>query len=301
MEREINTAPAVLPSIQSNFQFRRPIIARTAPALSNIEKFTIPPLTPMTKRQNEKLSEQLKLLNKIMHGSPDGQTDGIEDSIAETQINLAAIFDKNWSELMHLIDFAKNMNEKESTNELFSMGLYSSAKIKQLGKTEQKRDITYNPTSKTSGNTIGRKPIRIIMEDIQRRMLMLQSNPSLWEELEATVEKYSPSNRSNKKNMIKLNKVTATPAEKILRNIELKKAHQDQIDKVLKSKQNLDKRDLQRRTRTIREKDERLARILATERDFSGNLQTIQARWFVIVFVASRVKYLQTELNVLSY
>jgi hypothetical protein len=66
---------------------------------------------------------------------------------------------------------------------------------------------------------------------------------------------------------------------------------------VLQRKEQLDNLLLEKRLELIKQKEVRLARNLAAERDFSGNTQQLQARWFVAVFVAVRVKMIKDLLE----
>lgn len=108
------------------------------------------------------------------------------------------------------IDFAKNMNEKDASRDIFTsdLGVYNrTQKSKSVDKSDSKSGKATASTNKPFNNIIGRKPIRVIIQDLQRRINMLKSNPLQVESLEQTVLGYTPTSQKSKAiNIVSLNK-----------------------------------------------------------------------------------------------
>jgi hypothetical protein len=104
MERDIATAPRRLPAIGNKYQLRIDG-TQTAPSLSNYaQNFSFPVLSPMTRRKNQSLADQMKLLNMILHGGRHLESSVLmDDSINEIQTADASKFDKNYHDLLSLI------------------------------------------------------------------------------------------------------------------------------------------------------------------------------------------------------
>ncbi|KAJ3372789.1 actin [Kappamyces sp. JEL0680] len=288
------------PSLVADEAFSR----RTAPSMLGVEedpssRFMSPAITPATNRQNMRLAQLLKLIGTTGGLSP---TYSLENQGSEdTRQVLVAQFDKNWSELMHLIDYAKNLNDNDAARDTFpGINDYSG-----LGKIKAKVAIL-KPKSdekKSVGKSemVGRKPIRAIVLDLQKRIQTLKSNPAQWEALQKRVEKFAGAGgQARRDNVVSRNKrmvVTLLPSVKKQRNLELTLKHKERLEMVLQNKRNLDETELEAKLAFIKEKELRLAQNLANEKDFLGSITTIQAKWFIVIFNAVRVKRLQDFLE----
>lgn len=109
MKRDLATAPAVLPinGTKTAVQFTDNGYTRhTAPASLGraFDERSVQAISPATHKQNQRLAALLKLLNNSFGGEQDGSNlEELENARAESQEAMASLFEKNWSELIHLI------------------------------------------------------------------------------------------------------------------------------------------------------------------------------------------------------
>ncbi|KAJ3274069.1 hypothetical protein HDV01_003562 [Terramyces sp. JEL0728] len=285
-------------------------MSKTAPAALKAEPFRFfpPAISPATQKQNYRLANLIKLLQSTNTNDRLPKIDGSEENEFNRD-SMAVSFDKNWSELMKMIDYAKDLNESDS-------GLDFMPNADDYGDIHQKRrhvDMKKQlagPQSVANGNQpgqkalVGRKPVRAIMNDLSKRIQMLKTNPVQWEILQQKVCNafltpvgYTRQTKSAGDH-IHLNKKLAWEPnlkKNLIENQKLK--HQERLDTVLKRKHQLDSRDLARHVYNLEQKDARLARNLAIEKDFAGSTQIIQARWFVVIFLAARISMIERHLT----
>ncbi|KAJ3319915.1 hypothetical protein HDV06_005814 [Boothiomyces sp. JEL0866] len=310
---DIATAPINLQgSFGRNRNDRDDFFSRTAPAVLKSEpnRFFAPAISPATQKQNHRLANLIKLLQKTNTNDRLPKIDGSDEN-EFSRDSMAVVFDKNWSELMKMIDYAKLLNENDS-------GLDFMPNADDYGDIHQKRihvgvkkhiANAAGPQSNANGNQtgqkqiVGRKPVRAIMNDLSKRIQMLKTNPVQWEILQQKVGKlflnivgYTRQTRSAGDH-IHLNKRMAWEPNLKKNQIEIQKIkHQERLQYVLKRKQKLDKMDLARHIYNMEQKEARLARNLAIEKDFAGSTQIIQARWFVVIFLAARISMIEKHL-----
>ena len=71
---------------------------------------------------------------------------------------------------------------------------------------------------KKKENLVGRKPIRTIVQDLQKKIQTLKSNPALWDALQKRVEKYAGAGTSfYKENMVKRNRLLVSKFDPALK------------------------------------------------------------------------------------
>jgi hypothetical protein len=85
-----------------------------------------------------------------------------------------------------------------------------SKKVRSANKSNRKSGnqllVPIKPASAPSVNRFGRKSIRAIMNDLQKRIFALQANPSQWEALQQKVIKHTSPASKTTANAIQTNK-----------------------------------------------------------------------------------------------
>ncbi|KAJ3311080.1 hypothetical protein HDV04_004394 [Boothiomyces sp. JEL0838] len=273
---DIATAPA---NNQGNFNRtkidRDDYLSKTAPAVLKAEpnRFFIPAISPATQKQNYRLANLIKLLQKSNTNDRLPKINGVEANEFNRD-SMAVAFDKNWSELMKLIgnkninaqDYAKLLNDSDS-------GIDFTPNADDYGDIHQNRiniDVkkqianaagplaAMNINQPSQKSIIGRKPVRAIMNDLSKRIQMLKTNPVQWEILQQKVAGYTRQTKSAGDH-IHLNKKLAWEANLKRAQIETQKIkHQERLESVLKRKRKLDKMELARHIYNMEQKDARL-------------------------------------------
>ncbi|KAJ3257124.1 hypothetical protein HK103_004952 [Boothiomyces macroporosus] len=239
---DIATAPV---SNQSNFNRskvdRDDYLSKTAPAVLKAEpnRFFIPAISPATQKQNYRLANLIKLLQKSNTNDRLPKINGVEANEFNRD-SMAVAFDKNWSELMKLIgnkninaqDYAKLLNDSDS-------GIDFTPNADDYGDIHQNRmniDVkkqianaagplaTMNINQQSQKSIIGRKPVRAIMNDLSKRIQMLKTNPVQWEILQQKVVGYTRQTKSAGDH-IHLNKKLAWEANLKRAQIETQTTH----------------------------------------------------------------------------
>ncbi|KAI8911662.1 hypothetical protein EDD86DRAFT_245929 [Gorgonomyces haynaldii] len=131
---------------------------------------------------------------------------------------------------------------------------------------KKKEETKQDGTPKTERTLAGRKPIRAIMHDLQKRIQHLKNNPADWEALQKRVAKAHERHTQDvgEQDIVKRNIKTAWG----LHPSKLK--HQDQLEN---------------------------ARTTQKDKDGMGKIQNLQVKWFVIIAVAARVHYIEQHLK----
>lgn len=207
------------------------------------EKFSCPPITPATNRLNQKLSKLLKLLGTS--GSISGQKlRGDTEQEQDDRERLVAQFDKNWYEIMHLIgsftlldyclflEYAKKMNEGESGKEsMLNLANYGSEMKSKHHKVAQNTLADHSEKHRPGAVTVvgrlaplpGRKPMRTIIADLQRRLNDIRTNTSEWEALQRRVELYEGTDEADVDNFMLKNKKAMANLVPDIKKLEEKK------------------------------------------------------------------------------
>ncbi|KAK6091816.1 hypothetical protein MT418_007787 [Batrachochytrium dendrobatidis] len=164
-----------------------------------------------------------------------------------------------------------------------------------------------NPVDPNNSNLralAGRKPMRVIMQDLAKRIQVLKTNPTEWEALETKIATYKfntiHQTRMDNMNIVKINKQTAYtlfPEVKRALIATRRAKNEEHRCQVLVKKKRLDERAQIRKAKDIQQKEEISALHLLRDREGDGRTQAIQSRWFQIIIVASRVSAICTALE----
>jgi hypothetical protein len=111
---------------------------------------------------------------------------------------------------------AKRISEADGNLEVFPdiIGSYEkegqkrkqASSASKLSKKTMNQDTNVPKPATASTVTFGRKSIRAIMNDLQRRILALQTNPAQWDALQQKVNKYYTPESRTVTNTIRANK-----------------------------------------------------------------------------------------------
>ncbi|KAI8843633.1 hypothetical protein BC829DRAFT_400771 [Chytridium lagenaria] len=192
-------------------------------------------ITPSTQRQNAKLSALLAFIGR-MNGENSGREEGPQElsdiiqSANRFDHNQGASFERNFVEIQKLLERAKNADSAVDINALLNASESEKEKRKKkpantaaggsLGNGggvsggQQSVSSSSNNASQKPGylfelsmldgkSQAGRKPLRVIAAELDKRIEQLRSNQSEWDSFQLMLGQFIPDNRINQLNISK--------------------------------------------------------------------------------------------------
>ncbi|KAJ3016693.1 UNVERIFIED_CONTAM: hypothetical protein HDU68_012086 [Siphonaria sp. JEL0065] len=219
-------------------------------------------------------------------------------------------FDRSFAEIMKLLEYAKSLDEAILENDnMLSMGQQlkrksrpnTSPMIQKESNTQQHQKFEMGGgggaglSGSNDKNRYGRKPIKLIAEELKKRIDLLKSNQGEWEAFQERILAYHKT-QVVQSDIIKHNREALAMFFPALRIRNLESAHIDHEkhrELVLKKKQKLDKDKLKKKLEVVQKKDSAIEQGRRREREENGKSQVTQKKWFLIISVAARIGYIQ--------
>ncbi|KAJ3285562.1 hypothetical protein HDU79_007243 [Rhizoclosmatium sp. JEL0117] len=217
-----------------------------------------------------------------------------------------ARFDKSFVEIQKLLEYAKNLDEAIFDQDQDPFSLSSSTKKRSRPNTSpmhQKETINHYEVSSPATmpgilgdgrNRYGRKPIKMIEEDLKKRIELLKSNQGEWEAFQEKIMEYQKDNVVSN-DIIKHNRDALAAFFPTLRLRKIESAHQDNEkhrELVLKKKKKMDKEKQKKKLAAVAKKEQQAEQSRHQNREENGKSQIMQKRWFLIISVAARIGYI---------
>lgn len=155
------------------------------------------------------------------------------------------------------------MNENDASKEAEEYEGQTKKKELKIAAAAPVRDARTDKLYSVPGASalVGRKPIRTIVNDLQKKLLLLKSNPAAWDALQYRVDKYENPMKDQRDNLVRRNKETVAnlaPLVKKENNLAKIQKHKDHQEMVLRAKRKIDKKKLEGKLALIKDKDIRL-------------------------------------------
>ncbi|KAJ3035225.1 hypothetical protein HDV00_004133 [Rhizophlyctis rosea] len=282
--------------------------AATAPEMMStdlVDKFRPPTIAEATIRQNRKLERALRTADGIVEGGGAGRS-GWRRRVAtarglEDEGGVGFQFDKNLGEIMKLLDRAKSSDDRSGTTSLDSSPKKrKGGDIQQFGGTEQKHQQTlFDLVRAAEGKSLqlaGRKPMRLIAAELEKRVERLKTNQQEWEEFQGLIMEYKHAEAAQQPaeqiDAIRQNKLLLQymyPEHKKQLMEQMKDTHEMHRQTVLDKKKRMDKAKREKWEAVLRRKDETAGQSLRKEKEEMGRAAMMQRKWFILTVVASRL------------
>ncbi|KAJ3179165.1 hypothetical protein HDU87_003123 [Geranomyces variabilis] len=299
--------------------------------------FRMPTMSHSIEHQNVRLGALLALLNRAYGGDGGGRDAGGRNGRGRRDDPRAvyifngedsrANFDKNLSEIQKLMERAKNFDDKG----------YLLSVVSESDKAGKKKKTEKQTTSVAASHhqqqqpmfdlfadnktLAGRKPIRLIAADLEKRIERLKSNQAEWDAFQNKILEYREADqmraRTAPADMIRLNRQSAAqtiPAEykrlrmaSVVSELWMLKAEKDE----LRVKEERDRHRLEIRSRkaehdmerwnekvaALQKKQDVMEQMKKKEKEQMGRAQALQRKWFVLTAVASRMTLIRIVLE----
>ncbi|KAJ3027296.1 UNVERIFIED_CONTAM: hypothetical protein HDU68_004083 [Siphonaria sp. JEL0065] len=317
-----STAPPLFPISQMSFAN----LMSTGPSTP----WLTTALSDATMKQNRRLAALLSLMKIAdraalgdkggggggMIGGDDLDGDhGSADDGGFGHLDRQTKFDRSFTEIMKLLEYAKSLDEAILENDnLLSMGQQMKRKsrpntspmIQKESNTQQHQMYEMGGGGGGGGvaalgscgdgkNRYGRKPIKLIAEELKKRIDLLKSNQGEWEAFQERILAYHKT-QVVQSDIIKQNRDALAMFFPALRIRNLESAHIDHEkhrELVLKKKKKMDKDKLKKKLEVVQKKDSAIEQGRRREREENGKSQVTQKKWFLIISVAARIGYIQ--------
>ncbi|KAJ3249422.1 hypothetical protein HDU78_003208 [Chytriomyces hyalinus] len=271
-------------------------------------------LTAATQRQNMRLEALLALMNRAANPGTDAfarlAEDGTENSGFDV-VDRAVRFEKSLSEIQKLLEYAKNLDDATLDADLTVMSmeqarrgrpstspLLVSQQYKEVSTQQQSHLFDHASTGGGDAggrNRYGRKPMKLIEDELNKRIELLKSNQGEWEAFQEKILEYQKDS-SVSNNIIKQNKemLAAFFPEMRQKAIESYQFNQERHrEMVLKKKRSIEKALLKKKLEAVIKKDSMIEQGKKREKDENGRGQLAQKKWFIVIATAARVGYIQ--------
>ncbi|KAI9352719.1 hypothetical protein BDR26DRAFT_849746 [Obelidium mucronatum] len=243
-------------------------------------------------------------------GDDEGDEQGNGDDEAFGYMDRQVKFDRSFTEIMKLLEYAKSLDEAILENDnMMSVGQQmkrrsrpNTSPMAQKETTSMQQHQTYEMSGGGGGggttggdgkNRYGRKPIKLIAEELKKRIDLLKSNQGEWEAFQERILAYHKTQVVSN-DIIKHNR----EALAAIRNLESAHIdHEKHRELVLKKKKKLDKEKLKKKLEIVQKKDSAIEQGRRREREENGKSQLIQKKWFLIISVAARIGYIQRVVD----
>ncbi|KAJ3054894.1 hypothetical protein HK097_000470 [Rhizophlyctis rosea] len=273
-----------------------------------VNKYRPPTIAEATLRQNRRLERTMRTADAAMQpgmGRRGGW--GRRDATARTFHEEGIGFDKSLTEIMKLLDRARTADEKPS-----STSVEASPKKRKPGDTSQpgadKHQRTLFDLVRAAEGTplqlAGRKPMRLIAAELEKRIERLKTNQQEWEAFQGLILEYKHADAAHQPlehiDAIRQNKVMLQylyPEHKRKVMEELKDSHEQHRQDVHLKKQRMDRDRREKWEEVLRRKDETAEQSRRKEKDEMGRAALVQKKWFILTVVASRLGMFKAVLD----
>ncbi|KAJ3216974.1 hypothetical protein HDU67_008703 [Dinochytrium kinnereticum] len=281
-------------------------------------------ITPSTQRQNARLSALLGFISRMNgEGTREESTGDLSDIIQISDrfdhMNQGASFERNFGEIQKLLERARNVDNSVDINAILGTAEAEKEKRKKKASTTMtgggnggaaggsgngQQNISSNNTNASQKpanlfelslldgkSQAGRKPLRVIAAELDKRIEQLRSNQSEWESFQARIMEYQKSQTVHtdiiRQNRLSLMQYNPDNRQNILSNT--KQDHQFHRTKVLEKKKEIDSETLKRKLEVEKGK--------LKEKEEMNKFHANHKKWFVLVAAFARVSYIERTLN----
>ncbi|KAI9206882.1 uncharacterized protein BJ171DRAFT_641684 [Polychytrium aggregatum] len=281
-----------------------------------------------TQRQNLRLASVIAALNRMSDGKDESHLSdslslltnsgslGRSDEYAY-MIRGPGGFEKNYAEIQKLLERARNPESEEAENVAQPTAPLPIDTDKSAKKKRPAGDLGVGPSIcavvdklamplDANGQPLaGRKPIRVIKAELEKRIELLKTNQGEWEAFQTRIMKYK---RDDHKSLLR-----GTQIDLIRKNKQLLKEmypdfrqqallmvrinNENHRVLVLERKIKIVHKKQRAKMEAIQRKEELIERGKLREKDELGKPQALQKKWFIIVALASRVRMIQKLLE----
>ncbi|KAJ3152532.1 hypothetical protein HDU89_001223 [Geranomyces variabilis] len=288
--------------------------------------FRMPTMSHSIEHQNVRLGALLAILNRAYGGDGGGRDAGGRNGRGHGRGRRAddpraayifdgedsrANFDKNLSEIQKLMERAKNFDDKG----------YLLSVVSESDKAGKKKKTEKQTTSVAASHhqqqqpmfdlfadnktLAGRKPIRLIAADLEKRIERLKSNQAEWDAFQNKILEYREADqmraRTAPADMIRLNRQSAAqtiPAEyKRLRMASVKEERDLHRLAIRSRKAEQDMERWNEKVAALQKKQDVMEQMKKKEKEQMGRAQALQRKWFVLTAVASRMTLIRIVLE----
>ncbi|KND04923.1 uncharacterized protein SPPG_00614 [Spizellomyces punctatus DAOM BR117] len=272
--------------------------------------FRTPTISYPTKQQNARLVKLLALLNRANGAEGRDYAGGVrrrENEYSFAVEDSYVGFEKNLVDIQKLLERAKNIDEKA----------YNGASlVTSEGDKAGKRRKVDKPTAQqhhqpqlfdllTENKTLaGRKPIRVIAAELEKRIETLKTNQAEWEAFQTKISEYRAADNDRARtipaDLIRQNKLAVAqmhPSQRRLMIQEGKELHDRHRADVRNRKMQQDMDLWKEHVLALRKKQDAVEHTKKKEKDQMGRAQALQKKWFILTAVASRMTIMRIVLE----
>ncbi|TPX60659.1 hypothetical protein PhCBS80983_g01619 [Powellomyces hirtus] len=150
----------------------------------------------------------------------------------------------------------------------------------------------------------GRKPIRVIAADLDKRIEMLKSNQAEWDAFQNKILEYREADNARARtapaDMIRLNKEAVTQLPEVTKRQRMASVKEERDRHRLEIRTRKQEHDMERwheKVAALQKKKDVLEQMKKKEREQMGRAQALQRKWFVLTAVASRMTLIRIVLE----
>ncbi|KAJ3107147.1 hypothetical protein HDU97_004840 [Phlyctochytrium planicorne] len=238
-------------------------------------------------------------------------------------MNQGASFERNFNEIQKLLERAKNLD---------TASVDMNAIINTTAETEKKKKAPPKATPQSSSapppqptqiaaaasssspsqkqnlfeismldgkSQAGRKPLRVIAAELDKRIEQLRSNQSEWESFQARIMEYQKAHTVST-DIIRQNRqllVQYTPDKRQSTLTHAKLDHQLHRIKVLDKKKEIETETLRRKLEVVKKKESLMENGRRKEKEEMNRFQVTQKKWFILVATMARIGYIERALT----
>ncbi|KAI9102710.1 hypothetical protein DFS34DRAFT_674109 [Phlyctochytrium arcticum] len=273
--------------------------------------FKTPTIASQTKKQNMRLAALLNWLNRNyrMEGREQGGTGSRHtgrdtDLFSFAQDDSHVVFERNLVDIQKLLERAKNVDEKGYNNAALIPDKDKAGKRRKIDKSSpvQHHQLQMFDILSENKTLAGRKPIRVIAADLEKRISTLKTNQIEWEAFQAKIAEYRASEshraRSAPADLIRQNRLMVSHLQERQEQFENEKLSQNQHRlEVWHRKRQQDLALYKSKIAVLRQKRNIVEQAKRRDKDQMGRAEALQRKWFILTVVASRMTIMKLGLE----
>ncbi|KAI8815146.1 hypothetical protein BJ742DRAFT_765539 [Cladochytrium replicatum] len=239
-----------------------------------------------------------------------------------TAQQMAAQFERNYADIQKLLDRAKNFDANPGSN---NANMSQNPNTNEDKEKKKRQGVGATGAGGTTGPPVkegmafdmstldpsggkpplaGRKPLRVIISELARKIDQLKTNQAEWDVFQARIIEYRAAEKAkpavSTAQILKANKeVLHQFLPEVRRDIlnSLKETGEKHRKEVAIKKKQLETQKLRKKLEFMQKKEDVSEKGKKREKEEMGRAETLQRKWFIIVVVASRLHKIRTLLE----